>query len=487
MKKNKQHQQNLAVLKNLHPQALWNHFAMLSAIPRKTHDETAVADYIVKIAKENKCDVLRDKHNNVLIRVKATEGWENHPLLCLQSHMDMVTVPKNNYPGMFPLKLELTETGELRAIGTTLGADNGIGLAAMLALVTEKNVQHGKLELLVTTVEEDGLEGAEKFDYSWLQSKTIVNLDSEEWGELFVGCAGGVVIHGSFVPTYINAPKGYTPYTIDVKGLLSGHSGLKIGLGRANAIKLLQLILSETSGYLHLVDISGGEKMNLIPFAASATVLIWDAKKDEFDRTFQDVLREINQMYPNESPQITYCESDINLVQVMDEESLFLLTTLIEKIPNGPLTLEPNSETLVQTSSNIGVVRTTDTGEVQFEIFSRSSVSLEIENVQKEIELFFKMYEGTTTVFMKFLPWEPQFDSNLVKYAVGVYKDTFNQEPKVVTIHAGLECALFFQKIPGVQLISFGPTIHGAHEIGEAVDVESVGEFWNFLCAFLVQ
>ena len=480
---------NLALLKSFSPQHLWKHFAMLTTIPRNSGEEGQIADFIVGIAKHHNCEVVtRDKYNNVLIRVPATEGWEHQKIRCLQSHIDMVCMCDGDIKDMFPLKLRFNNDGNLCATDTTLGADNGIGVAAMLALITDKNAIHGPLELLFTAIEETGLHGAENFDYSLLKSREVFNLDSEHWGDVIVGCAGGGVVRGEFKPVYENHPQITNRYKITVSGLLGGHSGLAIGEGRANAIKVLTKFIFHLGKKVRLLSINGGEKMNAIPEIASAGIVMNDDYVDTFLEHFAHVAHQFCQEFPDEKKmKIVYEKIEHTNDLLMNKESNDSLLDLLWSLPHGVLATEGDSNDSVCTSANLALVNTDKDGDIKITVSVRSSLPEDIVETSNKVSDFLLQFGADAEIEPGFAPWKPQFDTPLLRRVVNDYDQMFGSKPRVATMHAGLECSAAYKKMKDVSIVSFGPSIGDAHKKTEWVNVESVSKFWDFLLAVIIE
>lgn len=457
-------------------------------IARKSKNEAAVADMLIALATELRLEVIRDNLHNVLVRIPASSGYEHLPLLCLQSHTDMVCVKEDSVAEMFPIQLILNDN-ILTATDTTLGADNGIGVAAMMTIMADKTIPHGPLELLYTTIEEEGLVGAENFDYSLLQSKRILNLDSEEEGIIYVGCAGGGRVVGSINLELVKPVLNYKTYSIELSGLAGGHSGVDIHLGRVNAIKVLAKIFSDLKGSVDFsfISFTGGTAMNAIPSTAKAVILIRTNDVPKFNSLIPLLTEQAGNLCRNESLKFS-----IELVTGeptqkywnSDQQSDFL--KLLTNLPDGVMSMEPEDKTMVQTSNNVGLVEMED-GCVKITSMFRSSLSSKITELGKEINTLFKTAHAETEVVAEYAPWEPQFNTKLLALLKRKYKEQFGGEPEVKTIHAGLECASFYKRMPGVEIVSFGPTMGDVHTTREWVDTDSVYRFYNLLLSLLIE
>lgn len=477
-------QENLILLAALEPQALWGNFAALCTIPRGSGNEKTIAEIIVALAKGHGATATIDADNNVLVRVPASKGKEHIPTLCLQSHLDMVIAKSPGVKKIFPIDLE--RVGDvLTANGSTLGADNGIGTAAMMTLITEEDLPHGPLELLFTTNEETGMDGAKKFDYSQLLSKQILNLDSEEDGVFCVGCAGAGEVIGRLSGDKIPPIPDAQAYKIKITGLTGGHSGIKIHEKRANAITMLNELLTKIHFPSYKISsIEGGEAMNAIPREAAAIIVIPKNQKDVFERGFTRVSERLRSEHINEA-KLNFSLEKLNEAPLTFHENIYNnLLFLLKNLPNGVRDYEPTNSNLVRTSNNIGLIKTDEKGFVELTCMYRSSSEAQLAIMQTDIVNHFNV-DGSCVAGEPFLPWEPQFDTPLLKKAIGKYITLTGSQPKVETIHAGLECAIIYHKMPNVEIISFGPTIGDAHTPQEWVNIPSVEKFWKLLLSML--
>lgn len=477
-------QQNQSVISGLMPKKLWGNFLILSNTPRGSKNEAGVANEIMGLARKHNRVFAHDEVNNVLVYIPATPGYENYPSICLQSHIDMVWDEK----WTFPIKLMFNENGTLTAEGTTLGADNGIGAAAMMALIADDHgFNHGPLELFFTTQEEIGLVGAEKFNYDLITSKWVLNLDTEEEGVLCVGCAGGARTEGTLDVNMLDVDKTDSKYHFKVSGFLGGHSGVDIHLGRANAIKVLAAMLSNIQKTVpfSLINFSGGSAMNAIPCEAEATIAVPDYEKENFLKLLAEVTASFSGKYPNESAKVI-----VQKMELTGNEKVFCaihqerFLDLITGLPDGVISMEPKDPKMTQTSNNIGLVKM-DGNKVVITSMYRSSLQSEIDKMEKTIENLFGLAYATVKVGSKYSPWEPQFDTDLLRKVRSEYVRLYKKEPSVETIHAGLEGAVLYNHIPGAQIVSFGPTMGDVHTDREWVDVNSVARFWDLLLALI--
>ena len=479
--------QNLEVIKDLQPAEVWRHFVTLCAIPRCSGSEDSIALFIGQLATDHGFETFRHKSNDVLVRIPASHGFENYPWKCWQAHLDMVCQSKTGSPtAIYPIMLH-REGQLIKASGTTLGADDGFGVAALMAIITDRSIKHGPLELLFTAGEESGFIGAAAFDYTLLKSKIIYNVDSEEEGILTVGSAGigrmeiNLPMHSSVI-----ADNNHV-YVIKVSGLKGGHSGFDINKGRANAIKVIVQIL-KAHPELNVVSISGGSAINTIPREAE-TIIATPLDK----QSLQDLLNSIEKKITTKDTlekivftlQDTTAGKAVRVLNNIDKDSVI---SFISKLPNGMLAMEHGSTTLVRTSNNVSIVNThNDT--VTVKCLSRSSSNKGIDSVKSiiEAETVITNPKAIAKLVGRYAPWEPNFDSPLVKTVTDTYEQLFHKKMIVQTIHGALECAVFAQNIPDAQIVSIGPTVFGAHSPDEAVKMKSVADYWNLVLALLIK
>ncbi len=484
-------EKNLEVIKGLYPEKLWQMFALISSIPRGSKNETAVAKFVYELA-EKRFQVRRDKIGNVVVCVAASLGFEDRPSICLQAHLDMVCEKRSDINHNFitdPIEFMLSD-GKLMADGTTLGADNGIGLAAMLAIITEnEDFEHGPLELLFTIDEETGLNGAKKVPVDFIKSKVLINLDSEDWGQFYMSSAGGMRTKGRIPISFVNPPTSHKTYLkIMVKGLKGGHSGTQIDRPHENPIKVLGRVITMLTADNHgkLVRIDGGGKFNAIPRDASAIVCVQEVEvaliRRKIERIFRIIGNEIGSFEPKF--QITVDILPKCRRKVIAGDSQENLCRLLSIIPHGVIRMSADVPGLVQTSTNLASVKTTRNG-IVFETMQRGSVDTETLQVVGTIDSAFKFAGGKTLHSGWYQGWPANPSSAILAFTRDIFMEMFHKEPEIKVIHAGLECGVIGAKFPGMDIISFGPTIMNVHSPDEYVDIDSVGNFWNFLLALL--
>jgi dipeptidase D len=467
----------------LKPELIWRHFEALTRIPRCSHNEAAAARHVVQWAEKLGFLASQDKVGNVVVRVPASPGKEGAPAVVLQGHLDMVGEKDSSSPHDFakdPIRV-LREGDYLTADGTTLGSDNGIGLAAAMAVAEDPDAVHGPLELLFTVAEEVGLDGAQGLEPGSVTGKIMLNLDSEEDGAVYVGCAGGA-------DTVIDLPverarKEGKPLEIVVGGLKGGHSGLDINTGRGNAIKVLAHLLDRLrrSAELGLVSLAGGDKHNAIPREASAVIVTDAAGQKTLEQLVPTYRDELAAMYGKTDPGVTIAVKDAagaDLPLTPAARDRFI--DLILGLPHGVLAMSQAVEGLVETSTNLAVVRLEATG-AHLHASTRSSVMPALAAAQDEIFAVARLASGDPRAEGSYPGWQPDMDSPLLKRAIDVYTRVRGAAPEIKAIHAGLECGIIGEKFGGMDMLSFGPQIENPHSPSEQIRIDTVDFFYRFL------
>jgi dipeptidase D len=478
------------VLTNLSPRSVWGHFEALAAIPRPSgHEERAVA-FVTAVGASIGVKPERDARGNVVLRVPATRGREAAPVLILQTHLDMVCEKNRDVAHDFdrdPIRPRLVGAW-VQATGTTLGADNGIGVAAALAAATDPEVKHGPLELLFTLDEETGLTGAKELDPRLLSGRMLLNLDSEEDGVIFVGCAGGEDTLIDVKPAFRSAAFRDSALRLEVSGLRGGHSGLNIVENRGNALKLVARVLAamiEEGVPFDLASITGGSKHNAIPREAEAIVVPDPRAKDKLEAVTQKALAafRVELAKIDDGLRISWspCPDPVRVLAIADRDRL---VQLLLALPHGVLGMSPDIPGLVETSSNLAVVKEDD-GRIRVVTSSRSSVAPSLAYVLAQVRAAAALAGAAVTLKDGYPGWKPNLESKALAVVREVYRNQWNKEPHVTAIHAGLECGLLGEKLPGLDMVSFGPQIEGAHSPDERVNVESVARFWKALTSVL--
>ncbi|MDP4207846.1 MAG: aminoacyl-histidine dipeptidase [Bacteroidota bacterium] len=474
---------------NLQSSKLWQYFEAISAIPRPSKHEKAIIHYLVDFASELKLDYKTDTAGNLLITKPASVNMTNHKPVVLQSHVDMVCEKNADVVHNFftdPI-LPYIDGDWVKARGTTLGADDGIGVAAMMAILADNTLEHGPIECLFTVDEETGLTGAFDLAPDFFSGKMLINLDSEDEGELFIGCAGGIDTIASFAYEPVLAWGNYNGYLVSLTGLTGGHSGDDIHKGFGNAIKIMSDFLWES---LHRFNIEvhrfeGGNLRNAIPREAFASILVPETSDEEF-RFFVDFYREkISTDYSTREPSFSFMADAISMPDTkLSAEFQEKFLEALNQCPNGVIAWSADIDDLVETSTNLASIKFTN-GNIIIETSQRSAIDQAKRKLASEVEDVFAMAGAEVSHSDGYPGWTPNPESPLLKITVETYSGLFEIAPKVKAIHAGLECGLFLEKYPGLDMISFGPTIKGVHSPDERLYIPSVDKFWQLLIAVL--
>lgn len=475
-------------IKDLEPKDLWNNFYSLTQCPRPSKHEEAVREFLVNWAKERNIECHVDEVGNIIMRKPATPGMENRRPVVLQAHIDMVPQARAGKVHDF-LKdpIETKIVGDwVYACDTTLGADNGMGVAAAMAVLESKTMKHGPIEALLTTDEETGMTGAFGLKPGVLQGEFLLNLDSETEGELYVGCAGGIDATMKLNYTMENAPADYCACRLTIGGLKGGHSGMDINTGRANANKLLFRHLRWVAECgIRLIEVDGGSLRNAIPRDAQLTFAMPKAHKEcilqEFDKVANWVKKEINSVEPD----FFMKYEDIEMPQqVMSDIDTQKIINIIMVVPNGVIRMSRDMEGLVETSLNVATLNTTG-GEFVIKALLRSSVDTAKEALAERLVCLAELAGGTCDLTGAYPGWKPNMESSLLKTMKEVYNNLYGKEPAIMAIHAGLECGLLGGAYPEMEMISFGPTLNNPHSPDERCNIPSTQKFYDYLVAVL--
>jgi dipeptidase D len=477
------------MLEPLKPKEVFHYFEELTRIPRGSGNEKQVSDFLVDFAKQRNLESFQDEALNVIIRKPGTAGYEHSPAVIIQGHMDMVCEKVKGSKHDFskdPLVLKI-EGDFLRADGTTLGGDDGIAVACGLAVLDSKDIPHPPLEMLITTSEETGMDGAHALKADHLTGKTMLNIDSEEEGVFFVSCAGGVNVACEFATRWEQAAG--SALHIEVSGLKGGHSGLEIIQQRANGIKLLGQILdaARTAGSFAIVSLSGGAKSNAIPREAQATITaetpVLTKIKAIVDRLSNDLKEEFAKTDPDFS--VVMIAGD-KAARQLDRASTDKLIDFLVVAPNGVQSMSMDLEGLVESSLNLGVLE--QSGEsIKLIVMIRSGVDSIRENLARKVELLAGLAGARTARTGAYPAWQYQADSRIRELCVSVYQDVFGSAPQIKAIHAGLECGLLRVILPQTDMISFGPNLYNVHTAEEHLSIKSVANTWKFLTSVLAK
>lgn len=479
----------MSELSQLSPQPLWDIFAKICSIPHPSYHEEQLAEHIMGWAKEKGLHAERDQVGNILIRKPATAGMENRKPVVLQAHLDMVPQKNNDTVHDFTKNpIQPYIDGEwVKARGTTLGADNGIGMASALAVLADDSVEHGPLEVLLTMTEEAGMDGAFGLQANWLQADILINTDSEEEGEIYMGCAGGIDFISTLPLSREAIPAGFETFKLTLKGLKGGHSGGDIHLGLGNANKLLARFLAGHAAELdlRLVDFNGGTLRNAIPREAFATVAVPASKADEL-KNLSSVYLEIlkNELSAKEKNLTVVLESVTTDKAALTAQSRDTFVQLLNATPNGVIRNSDVAKGVVETSLNVGVVTMGDDS-AEIICLIRSLIDSGKEYVVSMLESLGTLAGAKTSAKGSYPGWQPDASSPVMALVRETYQRLFNSTPNIQVIHAGLECGLFKKPYPDMDMVSIGPTITGPHSPDEQVHIESVGHYWTLLTELL--
>jgi len=474
-----------ALLKNPETQLMWKYFIELSKIPRGSKKEAAAAKWVADQGRALGLETIQDEVGNVVIRKPATPGFEKKPGYVLQAHVDMVCEKNEGTAHDFekdPIKLEM-RGDHLYAKGTTLGADNGIGVAAGLAVLASKGIKHPQVELLVTIDEETGLTGANMFKGGILTGKYFLNLDSEEEGFLTIGCAGGIDTEAKKKVAFVAPAAGSKGFCLKVSGLKGGHSGIDINAGRGNAIRILArtLYALQAGSKIGVASLKGGNKRNAIAREANAVLAVADEAAAK--KIVGTVEAEVRQSLGAADPglKIELEPAALPAQVIADGDAKCIVNTLFTML-HGVVVMSPDIPGLVQTSTNLGVLDTKD-DVVSFYMLHRSSIDVSKMAVVDRVTAHCALAGFEATHIGGYPGWKPEPDSDLVKLVCAVHSKVFGSDMKVVAIHAGLECGIIGEKYPGMQMVSIGPDMWDVHTPDEHLSVPSVAKFWKFLLA----
>jgi len=476
------------ILKGLKPELLWQRFFEITQVPRPSKKEEKILAYLKNLCEELKLTYKEDKVGSLVISIPATKGYEKAPVVVLQAHVDMVCEKNKGTEHDFdndPLKLKIVD-GWVAAEGTTLGSDNGIGMAAALAIITDKDSVHGPLEVLLTVDEETGLTGASNLESGFITGKTLLNLDSEEDGAFYVGCSGGIDTAGIFNIQYEEHPKDCKCYELTITGLKGGHSGLDIHTGRGNAIKLLARTLCAFDFKYHLSKIEGGSKRNAIPREAEAYFCINSADEKKLiaivAKMNEDFKNEFNTADGNVLVKVAPTDCCCEKTYAPQFTEKFIKTLLA--LPHGVFQMSQDIEGLVETSTNLATI-VVEGDKIVVGSSQRSSIESAKRYAANSVKSVFELAGADVKTGDGYPGWKPNLDSPILHFSKDVYKKLYGKEPEIKAIHAGLECGILGDKEPGLDMISFGPTITGAHSPDEKVNIETVDKFYTLLKGIL--
>lgn len=482
----------MGALDNLEPKSVFHFFEEITQIPHGSNNVQAISDYLVKFAKDRNLEYIQDEARNVIIFGKATEGYEDKEPVILQGHMDMVAVHDADYDidmATEPLK-PMTDGKKIWAEGTSLGGDDGIAVAYCLALLDSETIPHPRLEVVITTNEETGMDGAFAIDLSPLKGRKLINIDSETEGVLLTSCAGGARFYARLPIAKVH--RSGIAYDIEVSGLLGGHSGTEIIKEHGNANVLLGRILAHVSeqncvSCLSLASIDGGVADNAIPVNSKATVVVSEeVSEDAITKSVSEIEAIVKEELSVKDPGVkfTVTKKSKGTFDCFDAESMKKAYRLIMALPNGIQAMSASVPGLVETSLNLGVVVTKD-NTVTLEFAVRSSVDSSKDSLLKKLEYITAAFGAKSEISSSYPGWPFNPDSKLREHMIEVFKKMYGREPKIEALHAGVECGLFSKKLEGLDCISIGPDMEGVHTTSEKLSVESAARTFEYLCEVL--
>jgi len=473
------------MLENIEPQVVWKHFSQLNAVPRPSKHEARVIEFMMKFGKDLGLETLKDKAGNVIIKKPATKGFEQKKTVVLQSHLDMVHQKNEETDFDFSSEgIKMHIDGDwVKAQGTTLGADNGLGVAAIMAILASKDIEHPTLEALFTIDEETGMTGAKNLDPDILNGEILLNLDTEEDDEIGIGCAGGVDITATRFYIEESIPENTTAFQIVVKGLQGGHSGMDIIKGLANANKILNRLLFDAhyNYNMRLSSFIGGGLRNAIPRESKAKFVVSNNNIEAFQKSHQDLVKSIHNEFtslePNMKISLEECDTPKS---VLSSDVQDLIIKSLQTAHNGVYRMSPDIEGLVETSNNIAQVQI-ESGKIEINCLTRSSVESGKWDLAHSLESAFDL-AGCRVKFSGDYPgWTPNPNSEILKVVDTLYQNNFGEKANIAACHAGLECGILGSHYPDMDMVSFGPTIKGAHSPDERASISSTQKFWTFL------
>ena len=477
-------------VKDLKPALLWQCFDEITKVPRPSCHEEQIRKYLLDFAAKHSIQVKTDEVGNVVMFKPATKGKENAPTVVLQSHMDMVAEKNGDVEHDFlkdPIKTYI-DGDWVKAKGTTLGADNGIGMAAALAVMASDDIEHGPVEALFTVNEEIGLEGAENLGENMISGKILINLDSEDDGEIFIGCAGGIDTTAVFSYKKSFSPENFKYFKVSVSGLLGGHSGGDIHLGRANANKLISRFIWECSQKwdIEVSSFNGGNLRNAIPREAEAIFGIHNKHEEEVNKFLEKYANDIKVEFKGVEPSMELKIEEVDRPEYcIDSKTSLTLVRALYSAPHGVISMSRDLEGLVETSTNLAAVKMAEDNKIVVTTSQRSSLESRKNDIAGQVEAHFQLAGAEVSHSDGYPGWAPNIDSRIMKISADAYKELFGVDPAVKAIHAGLECGLFLSKYPELDMVSFGPTMTGVHSPDEKLLIPTVDKFWKHLTRVL--
>ena len=478
-------------IRDLEPKLVWNNFYELTRLPRPSKHEEKVREFLIQWGKDHNIETIADKTGNVIFRKPATPGFENRRGVIFQGHMDMVPqkVASSNHDFLKdPIETEVL--GEwVGAKGTTLGADNGIGIALGMAVLESKDLQHGPVEVICTYDEETGMTGAENLEPGLLKGDILINLDSEDEGELCIGCAGGLDAIAEFSYKTLKTPAGFVGYKIGVKGLQGGHSGMDISLYRGNANKILaRAVIPTIENLCALVsDFSGGSLRNAIPYEAEAHVIIPAGNEETFEKMVAKVFSDAKARYAESDPNMeTYCEKETASAEYIETDAILRALKSVVICPSNVIRMSQSMAGLTETSTNLAIVRC-ENGKIKVASLMRSALDSSKADLALRLKYIFELAGADIRFEGGYPGWLPQPDLPIIKLMCDTYKKMFGKDMVVNATHGGLECAILGAKYPNWEMVSIGPTVVHPHSPDERLKIDTVQMTWDYLEELLKQ
>lgn len=476
-------------VRNLEPNGLWNHFADLNAVPRPSKKEERIIQFMLDFGKNLGLETKKDRIGNVIIKKPATPGMEDRQTIVMQSHIDMVH--QKNADTIFDFEtqgIDMFVDGDwVRAKGTTLGADNGIGVAAIMAVLASTDIAHPAIEALFTIDEETGMTGAMEIEPGNITGTILLNLDTEDDDELSIGCAGGIDTNTTMNVSMEALPADFVCFEIELRGLLGGHSGMDIHLGRGNANKMMNRLFYHLMSLvdLRLHALEGGSLRNAIPRESTAWVAVPKSEKTVFIDEYQKFTEILKAEYQSIETAMSWSITETNTFdEVVKHEDLERITRSIYAVPNGVFRMSPDIKDLVEASTSLAKI-TVRNGKYTTQSLQRSSVETTKADVANAVRAAFESVGVAVVQNGEYPGWQPNPNSTILNLMADLYRKTFQAEPQIKACHAGLECGILGKHFPGMDMISFGPNIRGAHSPDECVQISSVQKFWSYLLATL--
>lgn len=476
-------------IRELEPKVLWNNFADLNAIPRGSKKEERIIQFMVDFGNKLGLETIIDPVQNVIIKKPATKGMENRKTVVLQSHLDMVWQKNNDTNFDFDTEgIKMIIDGDwVTAEGTTLGADNGLGVAAIMSILASDSIEHPAIEALLTIDEETGMTGAMGLQAGYLDGEILLNLDTEDDEEIDMGCAGGVDVTAKGNYKEEDVLDNTVTMCLDVKGLNGGHSGMDIHRGLGNANKIMNRILFETFDFeINVVSIRGGSLRNAIPRESNVVLVVPKAKQTAFEEKIKNISSAIKKEFATMDPglDISLHECEVPATKTMVTRSQITLIKALYATHNGVYRMSPDMEGLTETSNNLAIV-TVENGSILIECLTRSSVESSKLDLAQALRSSFELAGYEVNFSGSYPGWQPNVNSAILGVLTDVYSKMFNEKPNVVACHAGLECGILGSNYPSMDMISFGPTIQGAHSPDERANIKSSQKFWDYLLEIL--